>query len=266
MPLFDTAKYGTVARDVTYCEIDGLAQQMDIYYPSAGGPWPCAVFVHGGGWSEGDKAPLPVVPAWDGLLVVSINYRMYPAYRFPAMIEDVTCAVRHLRASAGQYNLDPDRIALIGHSAGAHLVALAGLAAGHPDWDSDPYGDQSSRVAAVVAMSGPSDLTGSFPDWVEELIGNVFGERQLAGASPLSYVRQDAPPFLIIHGECDEVIPAAQAHLLHDALREAGAASQLVMVKNAGHGFEPAADGPVSPAVDDVFKILFDFLARALRI
>ena len=166
METFDTAKYGTIDRDVTYCTQDGLAQAMDIYYPPSGGPWSGLIFVHGGGWAEGDKAPLPVNPAGAGYLVASINYRMYPAYRFPAMIEDVKCAIRYLRAHAAAYNLDPDRIALIGHSAGGHLAALAGLAGESAGWDTGPYLEQSSRVQAVVVMSGPTDLTREFPDWV----------------------------------------------------------------------------------------------------
>ncbi|HMN60777.1 MAG TPA: alpha/beta hydrolase, partial [Anaerolinea sp.] len=88
--------------------------------------------------TEGDNDPLPVVPTTAGFLVVSINYRMYPAYRFPAMIEDVKCAIRYLRAHAAQFNLDPERIALIGHSAGGHLAALAGLAGEEAGWDRGP--------------------------------------------------------------------------------------------------------------------------------
>jgi acetyl esterase/lipase len=265
MTPFDTAKYGTIAQDVTYHEMDGQELKMDVYIPPSGGPWPCMIFVHGGGWTEGDKAPMAVVPTEAGILVVSINYRMYPAYRFPAMIEDIKCAIRFLRGHAAEYNLDAERIVLIGHSAGGHLAALAGLVDTSTGWETGPYLDQSSRVQAVVVMSGPSDLKQSFPAWVEELKIKVFGEDKLASSSPITYVRQDAPPFLIIHGDCDDAVPVKQAHMLHAALIKAGASSQLLIMKNAGHGFEPVG-GQVSPAVDEVFGIILGFFAQTLRL
>jgi acetyl esterase/lipase len=264
MQPFDTTKYGTIVQDVTYCEIDGQELKMDLYFPSAGGAWPCMIFVHGGGWTEGDKAPMPIVPTAAGILVVSINYRMYPAYRFPAMIEDVKCAIRFLRSRAAEYNLNPEQIALVGHSAGGHLAALAGLADTSAGWDIGPYLEHSSQVQAVVVMSGPADLAKSFPAWVEDLKINVFGEDKLAGSSPMAYIRQDAPPFLIVHGDCDDAVPVEQANMLHAALTKAGASSHLVIMKNAGHGFEPVG-GPVSPPIEAVFGTILGFFSQTLR-
>ncbi len=263
MTTFDPAKLGIMEQDVTYCTIDGHELKMDVYYPSSGGPWPGVIFVHGGGWMEGDKAPLPMVPTASGYLVVSINYRMYPAYRFPAMIEDVKCAIRFLRAHAAAYNLDPERIAVVGHSAGGHLAALAGLVDERAGWDVGPYGEHSSRVQAVVEMSGPTDLTCPFVEAVEALKANVFGAAQWVSASPVTYARVDAPPFLIIHGDKDAIVPVEQAHRLHDALRQAGASSELIVVQHAGHGFEPV-DGMPTPSVEEALAHMLVFLARAL--
>jgi acetyl esterase/lipase len=265
MTAFDTGKYGKMLQDVTYREIDGQALKLDVYFPSTGGPWPGMIFVHGGGWTEGDKAPMAVVPAEAGILVVSINYRMYPAYRFPAMIEDVKCAIRYLRAHAAEYNLDPARIALIGHSAGGHLAALAGLAGEDAGWDTGPYAGQSSQVQAVVTMSGPSDLTQDFPAWVNELKAQVFGADQWVKSSPITYARQDAPPFMIVHGDCDDAVPLEQAQALHAALIKAGADSQLVVLKNASHGFEPVG-GTVTPSMDETLGMMLGFLARTLKL
>ncbi len=263
MATFETTKFGTTEQDVTYCEIEGHKLAMDVYYPAAGGPWPGVIFVHGGGWTEGDKAPLPVIPTAYGYLVVSINHRMYPAYRFPAMIEDVKCAIRFLRAHAADYNLDPDRIAVIGHSAGGHLAALAGLADERAGWDVGPYCEHSSRVQAVVAMSAPTDLAGRFPEIVEALRCNVFGVEQFVSASPVTYTRPDAPPFLIIHGEKDEIVPVEQAYRLHEALRKAGASSELLILQNAGHGFEPV-DGTPVPSLEEALAHMAAFLLRGL--
>jgi len=96
---------------------------MDVYFPESGGPWPALVYVHGGSWMHGDKSEAALFASRmisEGYPVVSINYRLYPTGRFPAMIEDVKCAIRSLRANATQYNLDPDRIAAVGPSAGGH--------------------------------------------------------------------------------------------------------------------------------------------------
>jgi acetyl esterase/lipase len=263
MPTFDTAKLGTIDQDVTYCRMEGLDLKMDVYYPESGGPWPALIFVHGGGWTEGDKAPLPVIPTEAGYLVTSINYRLYPAHRFPAMIEDVKCAIRFLRAHAATYNLDPDRVALIGHSAGGHLVALAGLADAGTGWDVGPYLDQSSRVQAVVDMSGPADLERSFPDWVNELKANVFGVEQFASSSPIAYVHAGAPPFMIVHGDADPVVPVEQAYALYDTFVNAGAPIEIVILQNGGHGLEPVG-GTMSPSVEQAFGMIMVFLARSL--
>ncbi len=261
MDTFEPTKYATVEYDVTYCTIDGEESAMDIYYPAAGGPWPGLIFVHGGGWSEGDKDPLPALP--EGFLVASLNYRMYPAYRFPAMIEDVKCAIRYLRAHAAACNLDPGRIALIGHSAGGHLVALAGLADACAGWDVGPDLEQSSQVQAVIDLSGPADLKGPFPEDIHELIHNVFGPEQLVSGSPVQYVHPAAPPFLIVHGDADPVVPVEQAHLFYDALLDAGAPVEKLIIHNAGHGLEPVG-GEMSPTAEELFVKILTFLAGHL--
>jgi len=260
---FDSAKYGTMDRDVTYRTVDGVDVRMDIQYPESGGPWAGLIWVHGGGWTEGDKAPLLPSLADTGCLVASLNYRMFPAFRFPAMIEDVKAAIRYLRAHAVAINLDPDRIALIGHSAGGHLVALAGLAGEEAGWDVGPYLEQSSRVQAVVPMAGPTDLTRPYPDWAGELFEGVFGNERLASASPVTHVHPDAPPFMIVHGDKDDVVFVDQAYALHAALVAAGVPVELVILKNAGHGFEPVGGTP-SPSMEAVSAMIRDFLARAV--
>ncbi len=263
-PRFEPAKLGNVDYDVTYCTMDGLDLGMDLYYPASGGPWPTLVFVHGGGWMEGDKYYVDSSPTASGYLVVSINYRMYPEYRFPAMIEDVKCAIRFLRAHARQYNLDPDRIALAGHSAGGHLAALAGLADRNAGWDVGEYPGRSSRVQAVVVLAGPADLTQEYPAWVDELIQNVFGPEQLANGSPVTYASPDDPPFLIIHGDADPVVPVEQAYLLQDALNAAQIPVDLLIVQHAGHGLEAAGE-PTLPSWEEVYRRMLDFLDEYLE-
>jgi acetyl esterase/lipase len=155
------------ARDVIYGKADAVELKMDIYFPpnEEGKPVPAVMFVHGGAWSVGDKSRmtfsqlLPLLVK-RGYLVTSINYRLAPKYKFSAQIEDAKCAVRFLRAHAGEFNLDPNRIGVEGESAGGHLVALLGLTDANAGFEGNGgWNDQSSRVEAVADLFGPADLT-----------------------------------------------------------------------------------------------------------
>jgi acetyl esterase/lipase len=243
------------------------AQKMDIYFPASGGPWPALLYVHGGSWMRGDKSEAMMLAGnmtAQGYLVVSINYRLYPPDRFPAMIEDVKCAVRSLRAHASEYNLDPQRIGAVGVSAGGHLVALLGTSDPSDGWDVGEYPDQSSRVQAVVAMAGVMDLSRNFPNADIEAMKRVgFGEYNVAQASPITHVTSDDPPFLLIHGDRDELVPYEQSQLMYDRLQQMNVPAQLVIVKNARHSFT-APEG-TSPSLLEINQIILDFLAKYLK-
>ena len=199
-----------------------------------------------------------------GYLVVSINYRLYPAAQFPAMIQDVKCAVRFLRANAVQYNLDPNRIGAVGVSAGGHLAALLGTTDASAGWDVGEYLDQSSRVQAVIAMAGVMDLSRNFPNTDIEAMRRVgFGEFNMVEASPISHVSPDAPPFLLIHGDRDEVVPVEQSQRMYERLVQANVPARLVVVQNAAHSFT-APEG-TTPTIPEVNQIILDFLAQHLQ-
>lgn len=172
---------GWVDRNVTYCVMDGVALNMDIYYPlGTNGPAPVAVYVHGSGWTSGDKARGEGVRDISelvarGYMVAAVNYRLAPRYKFPAQIEDVKCAIRFLRANAERYHLHPEKIGAWGGSAGGHLVALLGVTDATAGWDVGEYLAQSSRVQAVVDMFGPTDLTVLFEGANAHLLEQVFG-------------------------------------------------------------------------------------------
>ena len=268
--------YGAVKLDITYCLPNGSPQTMDVYYPAAGGPWPVLLFVHGGSWRGGDKAE---GAGWrnmsrHGFLVVSVNYRLAgPETKFPALIEDVKCAVRYLRAHASQYNLDPHHIGAMGNSAGGHLVALLGLADESAGWDTGEYAGQSSRVQAVVTLAGISDLTltrGTFAsaDSAARMIYEAFDEMpgsaspKLVAASPVTYITPDDPPFLIIHGEKDDIVPVEQAQALDKRLKEAGVPSELVIVKNGTHNIQAEN---ISPTIEEIITLITTFLTEKLQ-
>jgi acetyl esterase/lipase len=273
-PLVNAAE--KIERDVVYGQAGGVDLKLDIYHPKrpVGGAQPVAVYVHGGGWTKGDKslgAGMLALPELlkRGYLVVAINYRLAPEFKFPAQIEDVKCAIRYLRAHAGELNLDPQRIGVWGGSAGGHLVALLGTTDESARFDtSGGWTNQSSRVQAVVDMFGPTDLTLAASRGLSNVGQNVFGAKSAADpilkrASPVAYVSKDDPSFLFLHGDHDLLVPLRQSQILHERLTAAGVPSTLVVVTNAAHGFAPAGGDP-RPTRVELAKMIADFFDRTL--
>jgi acetyl esterase/lipase len=181
------------------------------------------------------------------------------------MIEVVMCAIRSLRAHAAEYNLDPNRIGAMGVSAGGHLVSLLGTTTPGDGWDVGEYLDQSSRVQAVVSMAGVMDLARDFPNADIEAMKRIgFGEHNVAQASPITHVTPDDPPFLLIHGANDELVPYEQSQLMYDRLVQSNVPAQLMIVANANHSFI-APDGNTSPTLGEINQTIADFLAKYLK-
>lgn len=271
---FAPERYAGQLLDIPYCSPGGLPQHMDAYFPSSGGPWPALVYVHGGGWVEGDKAE---GAGWRhltgrGYLVVSLNYRLATeTVKFPAMIADVQCAIRHLRAHASAYNLDPERIGVLGSSAGGHLAALLGTAGDSILWEAEEYAAQSSRVQAVVTLAGLSDLTLPMFEYLSTAVYYAFGEpggHNTDGnraASPVTYIDAGDPPFLILHGDQDGIVPLDQAESLHARLTQAGVDSTLVVVLNGDHSLRGLNGAATLPSQEQILELLVAFLDRSLK-
>jgi acetyl esterase/lipase len=270
---------GRTDANVTYCSPGGVDLKMDIFYPRTQdkAPAPVALYLHGGGWTTGDKSWVNSVLKQEeltgrGYLVAAINYRLAPQYKWPAQIEDAKCAVRFLRANASKYNLDPNRIGAWGESAGGHLAALLGTTGPDAGFEGDGgYADQSSRVQAVVTMCGPADFTSAtFNATSRQFAARILGilpERAtetLRLASPVTHISADDAPFLIVQGEKDPLVPPGQARELYDKLQAAGVPATLVMVKNGGHVFQPTG-GPISPSLAEIGKTTYDFFDQMLR-
>jgi len=262
-----------VVPEVTYSTVVGINLKMDIYYPKVeGSSYPAVIYVHGGGWIGGSKSSgagmydIPTLLA-HGFVVVSIDYRLAPRWKFPAQIEDVKCAVHYLRSHARGLNIDPNHIGAYGGSAGGHLVALLGTS---PDsnFSGDCPSGGSARVQAVVDMFGPADFS-QFDFNGSDKAFQAFGASSvtdpiLAQASPVTWVSPDDPPFLILHGDKDPVVPLSQSQILYDHLQAAGVPAQLVVVKNAGHGFKQA-DGRIDPSRSDISEMIATFFDRWLK-
>ncbi len=254
-----------VLRNLEYVKGGHERQKLDLYLPEkTDGALPVIVWIHGGGWRGGSKDRCPAVPfVTKGYAVASINYRLSQHATFPAQIEDCKAAIRWLRANASKYHLDPQRIGVWGASAGGHLVALLGTTGNLKKWDVGDNKDQSSRVQAVVDWFGPTDfrsIKGGAESPVSQLLGGPVAENKekAAQASPVTHVAKGDPPFLIMQGDMDPLVPASQSEELAAALKKAGVEVTLKILKGAKHG-GPQFSTPESR------KLIADFFDKHLK-
>jgi len=235
-----------VIPDVEFARPDDHPLLLDLYLPERPvGAAPLIIWIHGGGWMYGDRGQVPPVIghfAARGLAVASIEYRLSGQAIFPAQLDDVRSAVRWLREHADGYGLDAGAVGLWGSSAGAHLAALAATSA-RDDADRvqavcDGYGP--TRLQDMDAQRRPQDVIHSPRGSAEgRLLGVATGEAPqelLDAADPIAHVTADAPPFLIVHGTDDLLVPPQQSIDLHDALVAAGAESTLCLLDDMPHG------------------------------
>jgi acetyl esterase/lipase len=263
--------------DVRYVPDGDQAQSLDIYFPESRTtqPLPLLIWIHGGGWSGGSKAEMPFLNQLGrGYVVASVEYRFSQKAKFPAQIQDCQAAIRWLRANAEKYSIDPDRIGVGGASAGGHLAALVGTSGGQQAFPTiGGNEDQSDRVQAVCDIFGPTNfwtvitqadedknvknaLKWNDGDPYSKLIGGKLGEdkEKCEAVSPVRYVGKDNPPFLILHGDHDTLVPYAQSVELSELLAEAGVEVTLQRLPGAGHG------GPAFglPAIAKLTTSFFD--------
>ncbi len=219
--------------DIEYGKIGGRSLKLDLYRPKATAkPVPAIIFIHGGAWKGGDKSHMKFYAvrfAKQGYVTASIAYRFSQEAPFPAAVEDAKCAVRWLRAHAKTYNVDPDKIAVSGNSAGGHLSLMVGYSSDVEEWEGQGGNSGvSSRVQAVINFYGPVDLTTPFAQKQsvvhQFLAGKKYDEepKLYHRASPITYLTQDDPPTLIFHGSIDSTVPIDQADMLADKLSELG--------------------------------------------
>jgi acetyl esterase/lipase len=254
LPLPDLCAF--VYRDLVYVAGGHPRQKLDLYLPQAPGAGsrtlPLILWIHGGAFRMGskeDKVPLTYLDR--GYAVASINYRLSQHALFPAQIEDCKSAVRWLRKHAVRFGLDSGRFAAWGESAGGHLAAMLGVCGERREFDLGENLEVSSRVAAVVDYFGPTDFLqmdahrlpgGMVHDASDspesELVGGAIQQnpQKAARANPVRYAGPSAPPFLIVHGDQDPLVPYHQSVLLASALKEAGAPVTFYTVKGGGHG------------------------------
>jgi acetyl esterase/lipase len=256
--------------DVVYDHVDGVPLRFDHYRTRrADGPAPCVVVVHGGAWSRGDPSQAAgnaLHFARRGISTVSISYRLAPEHRFPAQLDDVRRGLRWVRAHAGELGVDPERLALLGLSAGAHLAMLlhvAGRVEGLAPALPAELANVSESVRAVMAHYGPYDLgrTRAVDGW--DPMGDLFGERAkdaavLRLASPATHVANATAPILLIHGTADTVVSHKESVRLHEALGAAGKSSELLLLEGAPHAFQMQWKGEANRRANEAMDLFLD--------
>ncbi|MCE9532441.1 MAG: alpha/beta hydrolase [Planctomycetes bacterium] len=236
---------------IEYANPDDQHLQLNMARPKKGdGPFPTIVCIHGGGFRAGKREgydSLCIRLAQQGYVALTVSYRLAPKYQFPAAIHDVKAAVRWTRANAAKYKIDPTRIGVTGGSAGGHLAQFLAVTGDVKEFEGEGgNAEQSSKVACVVNVYGPSDFTKSYGKSVDAaevlplfLGGNLeTARKQHLRASPLYWVTPNAAPTLCIHGTEDKYVAHEQAVWLIDKLKAAGVEAELLTLAGAGHGFK----------------------------
>lgn len=242
----------TLQTGVNYAQDASPYHKMDAYLPVGNGPFPAFVYIHGGGWVRGGRdeyGKLGPFYAKRGIAGFSIDYTLATQGKssWPVVIQDVVHAIRYIKANAQQYGIDPERIALMGDSAGGHLASLAGLLSGNEPFLKGASGNPevSSRVSLVVDYYGPTDLQllgeseESTAYWITAAflgdVAYVMNQSLWIEASPSTYIGAGAPVFLIVHGTNDTVVPIAVSESFNRKLEATGVETHFVRLEGGDH-------------------------------
>jgi len=245
--------------DLEYARAGDISLKLDLYLPKTKGPHPLIAWFHGGTFKEGDKSQIFWTPLMHqterGYAIASINYRLSTQAAFPALIQDAKAAIRWLRANAGKYDINAERIVVGGESAGGYLAAFLGTTGDVTIFDRFPMANskQSARVQGVVDFYGPTDFlqmdAGTPKSCEKPVVHSDPGSpesrllacnlqqcpEKVQAANPITYVTKDDPPFLIFHGTGDCIVPPNQSQLLYDALTAAGVRASLHLLPEFSH-------------------------------
>ncbi|WP_337798952.1 alpha/beta hydrolase [Acidaminococcus timonensis] len=277
---------GVVYEQVPSRGYPNVPMQLDLLQPQKKTRMPAIVFVTGGGFINANRdngVQLRNYLAEKGYVVASITYRVAPTAKFPQPLEDVKASIRYLRAHADQWNIDKDRIGIIGGSAGGYLSAFAGTTSGTKTFDKGENLQESSKVSCAVDLYGLSDLSQVGMDYSPEVQqlhksagatealwvngSPVFGGKDggvladpkaTEAANPIAYIGKNSAPMLLMHGTADKVVSPGQTDLLYQALKAKGVPAERYEIPGAAHG-------GVYWVQDKVLQVIGDFFDRYLK-
>jgi acetyl esterase/lipase len=232
--------------NVVYAKVNDWEGKMDLYLPaSSGKPTPVIINIHGGGWNHGTKEEqggfTPYFKA--GFAVANIEYRLTSQATAPAAIEDTRCALIYLIKNANALHLDPNKIVIMGGSAGGHLALMGGLLQNNHIFDTNCMGVENINVAAIIDKYGIADVN----DWAygpyikSKSATNWLGTKKedqnfIKSVSPISWVKSTSPPVFIVHGDADPTVPYQESVALHQALLAAGVKTEFITIPGGLHG------------------------------
>ncbi len=255
-----------VVPDINYTGGAAASTLLDVYYPAeirAGAPHPLIVIIHGGGWTGGSRTePVFVGLALEwvqrGYVVASIDYRLSREAPFPAAVEDCKTAVRWLKTYADEFKLDPKRVAVWGHSAGAHLASIVAVAPRTAGLEGSLFPETDSSVQAAVSVAGNFDFFLTPNPGLERPGMFLAGtpetrDDRLKAASPITHVSKESPPFLLIHGTRDGVVNVAQSDKFAAALTAAGVPVNYQRIEGAKHDVHREQTILLRPTVNAFF-------------
>ncbi|HEX8501511.1 MAG TPA: alpha/beta hydrolase [Pyrinomonadaceae bacterium] len=251
-----------VERDVEFAAPGGRPLRLDVYQPPhpARPLSPAVIVIHGGSWSGGDKSDFESYDRWlaaGGRVVFDVEYRLAnSAQRFPAQLADIKCAIAWVKDHAARYRVDPERLALLGRSAGGQLALLAAYTANDATLRPDSCDGRDTGVRAVVSFYGPTDLAWDYthparPDVIDtaRVLENYLGgspasaPQAYASASPVEHVGAQSPPTLFLHGGHDQLVRPENVERIIPKLAAAGVPFTYVYLPWANHGFDYNFDG-----------------------
>lgn len=232
-------------KDLVYKEVQERSLKLDIYHlKKIKKAKPVLVFIHGGAWKKGNKKDYRrylVDYAMQGYVTITVQYSLSNEAKFPAALNDVNCAIQWIKVNSEKYFIDPNKIAVIGGSAGGHLAMMLGYSQGSPKFENDCLDNKyNSSVQAIVNIYGPSDLTTEYAQSqssVEYFLGKKYIEDKdiYKDASPISYLSPDDPPTLIFHGTLDELVPISQSDSLKNRLDRIGITAEYHRLEGWPH-------------------------------
>ena len=265
----------TIQRGVPYAQDSNPYHLMNAYLPEGDGPFPAIVYIHGGGWTSGHRDSYDIVGpfyARRGIAGFSIDYTLASKNEsaWPQAIQDVILVIRHIRENSVQYRIDPDRVAVMGDSAGGHLASLVGTLSGNESFLAENAGNLtiSSRVSLVIEYYGPTDFqfigecgpNCSPYGLVEEFLGETYevNQSRWLEASPATYITADDPVFVIAHGTNDTVVPVTISESFISKLDAVGVETYFVKEEGGVHGFTDKENINVRYVLEPLLKQVFN--------